>query len=117
MNFKQKKWQWVRVSRALVCKVPNTSGVYAIGRAKREYGLLFEWELLYVGKAKNIQKRFCEHLNPAMEHNEGLRNALSSPSQLEFWYVLLDFEHISDLEKELIRRCNPTLNQIKYKES
>ncbi|MCY3794148.1 MAG: GIY-YIG nuclease family protein [Gammaproteobacteria bacterium] len=88
--------------------VPEQSGVYAFCRVSRSNGLPFELNVVYIGRAKNLRRRFREHMNPMTEHNWQLFNALKG-SAIEFWYTEAD--DIEPLEKALIQVIDPDFNQ------
>ena len=88
--------------------VPEQSGVYAFCRVSRSNGLPFELCAVYIGRAKNLRRRFREHLNPLTEHNGQLFDALKG-SAIEFWYT--EAEDIEQLEKALIKDIDPEFNQ------
>jgi excinuclease UvrABC nuclease subunit len=78
---------------------------------------LVETNLLYVGKSKNLRRRFLQHLEPHKSHNVALFEVLFSRNahqQLEFWYLTMPEKDIDAVERKLIREANPSLNVIRY---
>ena len=106
--MKSPKWATVSADLAKGSLVPRKPGVYAFCQARRARGLIFEQRVVYVGKAKDLRRRFREHLNPMAEHNLELFKALQGAT-MEFWYT--QTEDIDELEKMLIENITPEFNQ------
>ena len=101
---------WSNVAAALGAYsfVPETSGIYAFCDVHRCHNMPFELKAIYIGKAKNLRRRFREHLNPLTEHNLQLFDALKG-NGVEFWFAVSN--DIDSLEKELIQDIAPSFNQ------
>ena len=98
--------------------VPKRSGIYSISKVRRSYGLPLEKEVIYIGKSKNLQRRYVEHVNPIREKNAKLSELLSHyrNESLEFWYIQVPEQSLDFIEKELIKKANPIAN-ILHKET
>lgn len=88
--------------------VPKSGGVYVFCRVNRSCSLPLDLDVIYVGKATNLNRRFKEHLNPLAEHNVQLFQALQG-TDIEFWYAKCP--EIDTTEKVLIESISPTFNQ------
>jgi excinuclease UvrABC nuclease subunit len=97
----------------MASSVPQDSGVYVITDVNRVMGLPTSINVLYVGKANNLRRRFLDHVSPWREHNKGLLS-IDSSGTLEFWFSEYPSEQIDQLERELIRESKPSQNVIKY---
>ena len=110
-------WKPIAMQAALNTSVPATSGLYAILRAPRLHGLPVEWEIAYIGKSRNLRRRFQEHALPWREGSNMLRwSSISRDKNLEFWYRELAPDQLDRGERELIRRVQPALNVLRYGE-
>lgn len=95
--------------------VPERSGVYVLARISRQYGLPVTFEVLYVGKPKNLRRRYREHA-VLHEPNPALNRLVVSDNQgVEFWFAVMDDSKTSEAERELIRHFLPGANRIQYK--
>ncbi len=83
-------------------------------RADRAFGLPIQLDVIYVGKSKNLRRRFLDHTNPWREHNESLNN-MGNREKWEFWYLSLPGEEIDRAERKLINASTPMTNHILYR--
>ena len=88
--------------------VPETPGVYAFCDVRRRHNMPFDLTAIYIGKARNLRRRFRDHLNPLAEHNLQLFDALKRDG-VEFWFAVSS--EIDALEKKLIEDLDPPFNQ------
>ena len=109
------KWKPIAMQAAMSTRVPPVSGLYAILRAPRLHGLPIDWEIAYIGKSRNLRRRFQEHVVPWRERSTTLRwSPTYRDKDLEFWYRELATDQLDHGERELIRRVQPALNMIRY---
>jgi excinuclease UvrABC nuclease subunit len=106
-------WKNTGFFKSMASNVPLDSGVYVITDTNRVMGLPTNIDILYVGKAKNLRRRFLDHVDPWREHNKGLLT-INKTSSLEFWFSEFPSEKIDQLEKDLIKESKPSQNIIKY---
>ena len=106
-------WKNTGFFKSMAYRVPQSSGVYVITDVKRVVGLPTSINVLYVGKATNLRRRFLDHVNPWREHNKGLL-LMGDTGTWEFWFSEYPSEQIDQLERELIRDSKPSQNIIKY---
>lgn len=91
------------------------SGLYAILRAPRVHGLPVAWEIGYVGKTRNLRRRFREHVVPWRERSRALRaSSIHRDPDWEFWFREFEVTQLDRGERELIRRVRPSLNLLQY---
>jgi excinuclease UvrABC nuclease subunit len=109
-NFKD--WRMTSFSHPGRASVPARSGVYAIVRTRRVFGLPTSFDVLYVGRSKSLRTRLAQHLNLNAAHNEV--SFSSDRSTLEFWCHLMPDDEIVSAEAELIRSIKPSTNKILY---
>jgi len=107
------KWTEVALTKTAEFQVPNESGLYVIKDVHRVMGLPVIQEIVYVGKSKNLRRRFKEHCNPRSEHNQKLFSA-SIKKDLEFWFAEVEVESLDELEKSLIEKMIPKTNIQRY---
>lgn len=112
-TFARVSWKNTRFFKSMASSVPQDSGVYVITDVNRVMGLPTSIEVLYVGKANNLRRRFLDHVSPWREHNKGLL-AINNDRSLEFWFSEYPADQIGQLEKELIQAGKPSQNVIKY---
>lgn len=101
-------WSSVRAASGMYSFVPKRNGVYAFCRVHRCHGMPLDLNVVYVGKATNLRRRFREHLNPLAEHNAALFQALQERN-IEFWFAKCS--DIDTMEKTLIESTTPLFNQ------
>jgi len=113
MKNKTLFWESKRLNRAFRASVPPGSGVYVIVAVRRVLDFPAQLDLLYVGKSKNLRRRFIEHSDPWSEHNLGLKQvAFDVP--LEFWHASVSEDALDSVERELIQQANPSANVVTY---
>lgn len=112
MSSTFKNWRSTSFSAGARNSVPDQSGIYAILRVERVFGLPRASEVLYIGKTLNLRKRLGQHLNPQTAHNE-VSFAPDRPT-FEFWCHLVPSELIDSAEQDLIRSVKPKTNKITY---
>ena len=106
-------WNQVEYHPTYDTFVPKMSGIYAVLRVERAIGIPINLSVLYIGKSKNLQRRFRQHTNPYLEHNKAL-NKLQSMNGLEFWFFQVGVEKLDELERKLIRELIPVANIVRY---
>lgn len=106
-------WSIVDYHRAFGEGVPIASGLYAIVQSKRVLGMPISTTPLYIGKSKNLRRRFAEHTDPFREHNRALNDAVAG-RDLEFWFVTIPHDQLGEAERTAIRALNPITNVIRY---
>ena len=108
------QWRAIQFLSVLTREVPESSGLYAISRVNRVMGLPIEKEVLYVGKSKNLRRRFKEHVDPWRESSRNLRvlYARNRAESLEFWFLAFPSDLMGDAERELIKQARPKANII-----
>jgi excinuclease UvrABC nuclease subunit len=107
------QWQKISYRKVLADLVPRASGIYAVMNIRRAFGLPLESSPVYVGKSKNLRRRFAEHLSGKVEPNNGLRSLIGAPN-MEFWFTRLSGVEMDEFEKTVIRGVQPSENIIKY---
>jgi len=113
MKNKLLNWENKRLNRAFASVIPSHSGVYAIVAAKRVLNFPAQMELLYIGKSKNLRRRFLEHADPWLEHNHALKQVALNEN-LEFWHAFVNEDLLDITERQLISQANPPANVITY---
>lgn len=106
-------WQSRAFGYATKENIPTSSGVYLMcGRppngptlAEPFSGLM---EILYVGKANNLKRRFGEHLNTPSPKVRAARNTYSN--SLQFWFSTIPESRIDLVESLLIECFGPPAN-------
>jgi len=106
-------WRHVDYHRASGTYLPKMPGIYAVLRVKRTFGIPVNLNVLYVGKSKNLQRRFTQHTDPYRQHNKAL-NEIHDTQGLEFWYVQAGVEELDQLERKLIHELVPSANIVRY---
>ena len=106
-------WTNTHLLKGKAMQVPQRSGLYAITDVDRAFGLPVKINILYVGKARNLRRRFSDHSSPWREHNAGLQS-LDGSKLLEFWYSEVPCEQLDQLERRLIQQGQPSKNIIKF---
>ena len=107
-------WKSIKLSSALADRVAAVAGVYALVGLRRIHGLPMDIRLMYIGKSKNLRRRFREHADPWKEHNELLREE-AMRGYLEFWFLPLPVDQIDWFEKKLINETDPLTNKLRYR--
>jgi hypothetical protein len=106
-------WRHVDYHQMYGSDLPRAPGVYAVLRVKRTSGIPVSLNVLYVGKSRNLHKRFSQHTDPYRQHNKIL-NALLDKPELEFWYVPVEVADLDTVERRLIRELAPSANVVRY---
>lgn len=107
-------WRSANLTRSQKGRIPSEPGLYVIKRVIRVLGLPMPKSIEYVGRTKNLKRRFLEHINPITEHNQRLLEMAWS-NKLEFWFAKAPVEELVELEKTLIQRLQPATNIIDNK--
>jgi excinuclease UvrABC nuclease subunit len=106
-------WRHIDYHSASGSFLPKMPGVYAVMRVKRAFGIPIDLNVLYVGKSKNLFRRFTQHVDPYRQHNKSL-NDVGGLQGLEFWYVQASAEELDQIERKLIRELSPSANVVRY---
>lgn len=121
INLLNSDWDSVLLHPRLSAQVPTKPGIYGIFTVKdRIAKIAHGLQVRYIGMArKSIRSRFLAHTSPTAEHNEELAK-IYNKEHLEFWFMELPKELISQAERELIRAFKKNdqtelLNKINYK--
>jgi len=120
LNMLNKKWSYVNLLHSNSTYIPKTSGVYVIASMdKRLLQLPLGMEVKYIGKSKNLRKRYLRHIDFRKGHNPTLNNLIKTQKNLEFWFLETDLEELNFYESVLIKEASKTnqdlVNQIKMK--
>lgn len=102
-------WFSVGFQQAQKNRVTSGPGLYVIKKVNRVLGLPVSSVVLYVGRSKNLKRRFLQHLSPVSEHNQQLLT-LSWEEELEFWFAEAPSDKLTRLESLLIRQLEPIAN-------
>jgi len=85
--------------------VPTSPGLYRI---------LIDERIRYIGKAKNLKRRYVDHLQTT-EHNLALFKAMQKSKNIEFQFIIVPVANkLSELEQLQIKRFGPQLFNIQY---
>jgi excinuclease UvrABC nuclease subunit len=106
-------WSHIDYHSASGSYLPKMPGIYAVMRVKRAFGIPLGLNVLYVGKSKNLYRRFSQHVDPYRQHNKSL-NEINGTQGLEFWYVQASVEELDQIERKLIRELSPSANVVRY---
>lgn len=109
------RWQSKKVMQSLSRDVPTDSGVYVLMENSKINGLAVENRVLYVGKSKNLRKRFLDYSNPRKVHNELVGERLFH-GNVEFWCTKVAPNELDRIERKFIHEFDAPMNKIKYKE-
>ena len=107
--MKSHKWKHCKLRGNQAFRVEDLSGVYVVKKMLRVMELPLTEKIVYVGKSKNLKRRFREHCNIKSEHNLGLLKA-NLNEELEFWYLRAGKSEISKIESYLIDELKPLTN-------
>jgi excinuclease UvrABC nuclease subunit len=102
-------WYWEVYGAGLAHRVPRMSGVYIIACVERHCGLPLHLNPLYAGQAKDLRRRWNQHVDLS-EPNPGLF-LIDRRSDLEFWWRLVPEVQLNAVESDLIRCLHPTANR------
>ena len=103
------KWKSIPFLPALGGSVPGEPGIYAVVRHPRVLGLPIEHRVLYVGRSRNLRRRFSQHVRPWSQHSR-LLNPAENDGSWEFWFAPMPEADLAPLEYELIRQVQPCAN-------
>lgn len=109
------KWQSTEMKPYANNQVPETSGVYALVENDRINGLPVGNRVLYIGKSKNLKRRFSDYANPRKVHNEMVGEKILF-GDIEFWCTEVGKNDLDLTERQFINQFNAPFNKIKYKE-
>ena len=126
INMLNKQWHYVDFSYYNKDNLPNASGVYFFAKVNRRVlNVPVGLEIVYIGKSKDLQKRFNhysgyrEYRNSRKVHNNDLGLFLKTERNLEFWYLETEIDEISIYERLLTKEFNKfnnnLTNKIKFK--
>ena len=116
---RNEKWRAVQLTIGDDVSVPDGPGVYVVCSAppgwQRSRSLsreLFEFLYcpVYVGRSENLRRRFRQHCQvpkPELQESETLFKGI-----LDFWFIRLETEQISQVESDLIRCFGPPANRV-----
>jgi excinuclease UvrABC nuclease subunit len=93
----------------LAPSIPDRPGVYAYVQVERKFGLPMEIKHYYIGKTKNLRRRFVEH-NLKKEQNP-IFHQVKDKENLEFWWRTVPSQQIDQMEKQLISAFKPIGNR------
>ena len=94
--------------------IPEISGVYALLKTNRYKGLPVCTEAVYVGKSKNLKRRFLQYASRKQIHSDLIMNFLFNENA-EFWFSEHSEKDIDNLEKKIISELRTPFNKIQYK--
>lgn len=108
-------WESTALSRFLKASVPQQAGVYmmcvkppSVFMSAEPFSDLVE--VIYVGKSKNLRRRYGQHLDVPSPKVRMARNTYSD--SLRFWYLRLATDRISLVESILIGCLGPPANDL-----
>ena len=109
------QWQTAGYDLAYTVNVPDQPGIYTVVRPRRIHGHTLETEVLYVGQAVNLRRRFKEHLRVG-EPNASLASLKGGAldQQYEFWWSPVAATDLDRVERMLIQALQPSANRIRY---
>ena len=113
--MKRDAWRTAPLVQASEGLLPERSGVYAMLNISRSRKLPYQLEVIYVGQANNLRRRFREHINPRQQSNLDIFGFIKSElTHPEFWYLTVPESKLNEVERELIREIKPKANIILY---
>jgi len=120
INMLNKYWNYVDFRHYNKDYVPNSSGIYLFARVmKRILQVPVGLDILYVGKSKNLRKRFKTYSNSRKLHNNLLESFIKTEPNLEFWFLETENNEITVFEtlitKELKKYNKNLTNKITFK--
>ena len=106
-------WQSRPLGHASKTTIPIASGVYMmcvrLPRAARLHRPFTDLqEVIYVGKAKNLRRRYAQHLNTPSPKVQMAKKTYSD--SLRFWFLNVSQERFSIVETMLIDCLGPAAN-------
>jgi excinuclease UvrABC nuclease subunit len=104
------KWRVAGYTVAHESQIPEIAGIYALLKVRRVYGIPVGVEPIYVGQAKNLRRRWAQHLstgetNPGLQWLEG---------RVEFWWTSIPAEELDRAEGSLIDALTPVANRRRH---
>ena len=111
--WKSNRWQSRPLGHASKGTVPTNSGVYMMcvrppRAASFDRPLADLREVIYVGKARNLRRRYAQHLNTPSPKVQMARKTYSD--SLSFWFLNVPLERYSTVESMLIDCFGPAAN-------
>ena len=111
MALPNSEWKRTYLHSDYLYEVPTYSGVYLICAYLKHIpisGGVMEclYNAIYAGQALNLRNRFSKHVH-------GYRYVVKAKStfrSLDFWYIHVDRNDLSDIEQHLINAFGPTAN-------
>ena len=107
------RWTSTTYRSGLEKALPKVSAVYVIAESERRLGLPTRLEPVYVGQARNLQRRTSQH-HDLLEPNPGL-NGAAERRALELWWAPVDPDDLDDIEQRLIEDLQPPANRRKVR--
>jgi len=100
-NFNPKEWKTPNTYDNNFSDLPNDSGIYCIVLPTPNYALQkYEYEILYVGSAKNLKVRYNKH--------EVMRMLTRFYGYVQFYFKTES--NYRNVEKSLIKKIQPKYN-------
>ncbi len=111
--WERNRWQSRPLGHASTNTIPTDSGVYIMcvkppRAASFDRPLADLQEVIYVGKARNLRRRYAQHLNTPSPKVQMARQTYSD--SLRFWFLKLSLECYSTIESMLIDCFGPAAN-------
>jgi excinuclease UvrABC nuclease subunit len=107
------RWRKVRFRELDQDTVPRAPGVYALCSPPpfgvRDHLPRNLYEVLYVGKSKDLRGRFLQHLSSTKPEMLQIGECYGH-ADVSFWFVALDASRISETESVLISCFGPPAN-------
>ena len=107
------QWQSRALGQSLRHSIPQQAGVYMMCVKPPNVSVMPEpfsnfVEIIYVGRSKNLRRRYREHLNTPSPKVHIAKQTYSD--NLRFWFLCLPEERISNAESVLISCLGPPAN-------
>ncbi|MBY6197369.1 GIY-YIG nuclease family protein [Vibrio hangzhouensis] len=109
------RWESSNLKQSSSANLPTNSGVYVLVESRKVHGLSIDRKVLYVGKTKNLRRRFTDYSNPRKVHNELVGERLFL-GNVEFWCTQVHVDNLDGVERKFIHDFEAPMNKIKYKE-
>ena len=111
--WESNQWQSRPLGHASRASIPTMTGVYMMCVRLPHASMKVEpfstlMEVIYVGKSKNLRRRYAEHLNTPSPKVRQARMTYSD--SLRFWFLNLPADRIAATEGDLIRCFGPPAN-------
>lgn len=108
------EWSCAGYSFGLVRTVPELSGIYLVAQISRIHGLPLDMQVLYVGRANNLRRRYRSHVD-LREQNPALNRLVASGrTDIEFWWAALPDGELDAAERRVIKDLMPVANRVTY---